>query len=249
MIVAYGLLGDVHLPYESSAYELALKCFSLEPKLKGIVQVGDWMEILTLSRHPKHPDAVKFLKEEYDYGRSKMQDIRKRFDRLPIHWVFGNHENRVDRWVQDKPELHGMNIDIPSQLQLDELKISWAPYKSRASYRLGQTSVWVRHKPIGSGRTHSKATAEKAGKSVIYGHTHTYQEFMHKTIEDELIRCTSIGWLGDETHDVFDYRGDNDNWSKNCGILYFNTKTLQHYLVVLDLNNGDTWFQNRLVKP
>lgn len=216
MVFQYGILNDIHWPYEARAYYKALELMQAWPDLRGIYLNGDCMEIESVSSHPKTPSAQKNLFAELEYGRKKFEQLESIFGDIPIDFLSGNHEYRIYRYIRDiAPQMWGM-IDTPKILGFDErANCKFHDYGPTQLVKVGQTrDLYVRHEPLGGGANHAKVTAEKSTVSICYGHTHVYQSYTHKKFGPVSynVTATSCGWLGDITKNCFDYRGSKDNW-------------------------------------
>lgn len=128
------------------------------------------------------------------------------------------------------PQLWGM-LTEPKLLKFDE-RVGWFfhDYGPTQLVKVGLTrDLYCRHEPLAGGQFHAKATAEKSTVSLIYGHTHVFQQYTHKKFGPTPYNVTAIsnGWLGDITKDCFNYRGPKDNWQSGF------------MRVDCDLNTGD----------
>lgn len=212
----YGILNDIHFPYESPAYYKALKLMEKWPNLRHLYLNGDIGEFEAVSLHAKRYDSNTHLMTEIDYINKKFDHIERLWPKLPVTLVCGNHSYRFFRYIRDvAPALWGVT-DCPTLLKFPERK-SWkfVDYGPTQWVKCGRTSdLWLRHEPPAGGANHAKASAEKSYVSVCYGHTHVYQQYTHKKMGPNpfLTTATSCGWLGDITKPVFDYRGSKDNW-------------------------------------
>lgn len=217
------MMNDIHFPYEGPAYRKALKLIQKTKDLRGIYLNGDIAEIESVSSHSKHPRSNKSLMYEIDYTNEKLDELQKAFSGVNVTYICGNHEGRIYRYIRDiAPEMFGL-IDCPSLLKFEKRSqwkfIDYSPYQW---VKCGATKdLWLRHEPLGSGAMHAKATAEKSYVSVLYGHTHVYQQYTHKKMGPEpyLVTATSGGWLGDINKNCFDYRGSKDNWVNGFTII------------------------------
>lgn len=215
-IVQYAILNDIHMPLEGKAYYDALSMMQKWPNLKHIYLNGDIAEIESCSSHPKTPTAQRLLIEELDYINKKFDQLQVMFPGIPVDFVEGNHCGRILRYLRDvAPELWGM-LSTPKLFKFD-VRDGWkfTPYGPTQWVKCGKASnLWLRHEPLVGGVNHAKGTAEKAYVSVIYGHTHQYQQFTHKKMGPKpfIVTAMSGGWLGDIKKDCFNYRGPKDNW-------------------------------------
>lgn len=154
--------------------------------------------------------------EEVDYANKKLDLLQKDFKDIPVTYLEGNHEYRVFRYIRDiAPQLWGLT-DCPKLFNFETRPLwKFITYGPSQLVKVGKCNdLYCRHEPLGGGQFHAKQTAEKALCSIIYGHTHTYQQYMHKKFgpTPKYIRAISNGWLGDITKGCFDYRGPKDNW-------------------------------------
>lgn len=195
----------------------------------GIFLNGDIMEIESVSAHPKSPSAQRLLFDELEYGNKKFDQLQKMFKDIPVDYLCGNHEYRIYRYVRDiAPQMWGM-LSEPKLFKFED-RPGWKfhDYGPNQLVKIGKTKdLYCRHEPLGSGATHAKGTAEKALVSIIYGHTHTYQQFIHKKFGPKSTTVTAVsnGWLGDITKTCFDYRGSKDNWQNGFSVIECDEKT------------------------
>lgn len=214
--VQYAILNDIHFPYEAKAYYKALEMMRSWPNLKGIYLNGDVCEIESVSSHPKGPRAQSNLLAELEYANKKFDQLEKMFVDIPVDYICGNHEYRIFRYIRDvAPHLWGM-FDEPKLFNFDRRpNFTFHDYGPTQLIRVGATKdLYARHEPLAGGANHSKGTAEKSLVSLIYGHTHTHQTYVHKKFGPKPTTVTAIsnGWLGDINKTCFDYRGSKDNW-------------------------------------
>ena len=214
--VQYAILNDIHFPYEGKSYYKALERMQKWPDLREIFLNGDIAEIESVSSHPKSPRAQQALLGELDYVNQKFDTLQRLFPDLPVHYICGNHEYRIYRYIRDiAPQLWGM-LQEPKLFRFDERpKWKFYDYGPTQLVKCGKANgLYVRHEPLSGGANHAKGTAEKSVVSLIYGHTHVHQIFEHKKFGPKpyVVTAISNGWLGDIRRACFDYRGTKDNW-------------------------------------
>jgi hypothetical protein len=78
----------------------------------------------------------------------------------------------------------------------------------------------ARHEPLAGGKHVAQNTVEKALSSVIFGHTHRIQEAQVVAIDGKNYRGISSGWLGDETHPIFQYVKSHHQWAKGFSMVH-----------------------------
>ena len=84
----------------------------------------------------------------------------------------GNHEHRLERFIDANPSLEGL-IEIPIGLEFDKRKIEWIPYWSKGTVcKIGKaTFIHGRY----CNDHHAKKHVQSYGCSVFYGHVHDIQ--------------------------------------------------------------------------
>lgn len=221
-IKRYGILNDIHFPFEDRRrYKQALKEFQ-KRKIDALYLNGDIGEFLAVSSHARHPADMKLLIEELAYINKRFDEICEMFPGMPVTLIEGNHCYRFFRYIRDvAPQMWGL-IDCPQILKFHE-RPAWkfVPYGPTQLVRCGISNLYLRHEPLAGGAAHAQATAAKSLVDIAYGHTHQYQVGAHRKFGPKPVttKAYSLGWLGDRTHRVFDYRGSKDNWVEGFTIV------------------------------
>ena len=250
MLERYGILNDVHFPYEDrQRYELALRIF----QAAGISRLylnGDIVEFLAVSSWKVHPGERADFSFEVQYANKKFDELMLAFPDVPVTYICGNHEHRFFRYVRDiAPAMWGL-LDCPSLLKFPERPLwKFVDYGPSQLERCGNSNLWLRHEPLGGLANCARQTAEKSSVDIAFGHTHVYQVHTHRKF-GPVPSCTkaySLGWLGDKARNVFDYRGAKDNWVQGCTLVECETSTGEYTLEFIDLTKvpllyrGDTY--------
>lgn len=159
------LIPDCHIPYhDKKAWALLLKAArAFKPDI--IVTLGDFVDFYAVSSHSKNPDRVRDLKWEVDEALTCLDEL----DSLGAHekiYISGNHEDRLERFLQDKaPELFSI-VKIPKILELDERGWRYVPYKD--DIKLGK--LYMTHDTGKAGKyAHYQALDAYQG-NVVIGH-------------------------------------------------------------------------------
>jgi hypothetical protein len=129
-------------------------------------------------------------------------------------------------------------IDCPSLLKFpDRPGWKFVPYGPTQLVKCGESNLYLRHEPLGSGQNPAKMTAEKSIVDIAFGHTHIYQVHTHRKFGPTPIvtKAYSLGWLGDKSRHVFDYRGSKDNWVEGITIVECDTESGDYTLEFVDL--------------
>ena len=173
----------------------------------NIIIGGDLADMLSLSAWEK---SNKLSIEGRRY-KKEIEAINEALDRLlsfknsctnydpNIIYLMGNHENRVERYIETNPTLDG-HMDLIEDLKLKQRNILVVPYKK--FYEL--EGVLFTHAPLNaagqpvSGKLSVHKAAELTSKSLVFFHTHqcqTYSCLRHG--DSDLIQIYTAGCLFD----------------------------------------------------
>jgi predicted phosphodiesterase len=167
-----GMFGDVHIPYhDNNALETMFDKFE-EEKVDGIYINGDLLDFYALSFHEKDPRKARF-KDEIEAGREFLEYVRERFLGIPIYFIPGNHENRLERYLRRKAveilDVDEFRLDV--LLQVGATRIEYIPFRSRVSF--GNYLIEHGDKIPGAGGVVPARTAlMKLKTNVIINHFH-----------------------------------------------------------------------------
>lgn len=231
------IAGDAHLPYEDKrAFAIMLKVAkSLGKNLKEIIFMGDFLDCFSVTSHSKNPMIKDLLKDEIEYANKQLDNIDKMFKDTKKIMLCGNHENRLERYLQNQaPALFGIT-SIEHLLNLNR-RPNWkfVDYNSNQKYKITGTDLFCRHEPYGS---RLDSVAQKAMCNLIAAHVH---RFYHGTainpITEKVNHFYCPGFLGDVRHkEVFGYTKMAQPWSVGFGM-------------VTILPNGEWFYQNYEIK-
>lgn len=190
-------ISDVHLPYEDrAAYGLTLEVIkSLKPDL--IFLGGDILDFYSVSRYDKDANRKLTLQSDLNYAYEELSYLRKIAPKAEIALLSGNHENRLDIYLNSKAEaLSTLDaLTIPNLLKLDTLKIKWIPNGTRM--KIGK--LWHLHgnEIPGAGVNVAKAKFDRLGSNVIFGHHHKLQSYIHRNYDGDIRGAWANGCLSD----------------------------------------------------
>lgn len=249
----YVVLNDIHFPYEDrQRYQLAIS-IAKEVKPTHIYLNGDIGEFQGVSSWAIHPSekGMNFV-QEVEYLNKKFDELQAIFPGVPVTLIEGNHCYRFFRYVRDvAPQMWGL-IDCPSLLKFPERPLwKFVPYGPTQLVKCGKSSLYLRHEPIGRGASHAKTTAESSYVDLAYGHTHTYQAHTHRKFGPSPImtKAYSLGWLGDKSRHVFDYRGSKDNWCTGFTVVECDEKSGAYTLDFISLEVLPVFYKGHKYAP
>lgn len=205
-------LFDVHVP-DADAWALkAVLDFARDIKPDHVVIGGDFLELESCSQHGgvANPQA---LVDEIKAGRKALERIRKACPDAKLVYLEGNHETRLGRVVAGTLPTFDGALDLPSLLELDEMRCEWVPYRrlwrpfpgAQLAYTHGDWS------PL----HHAKRHADGYGVSVRYGHTHRPQTYARSYGDGRVLQGIGTGCL--RTLDP-SWAGPHHGWTHGFGL-------------------------------
>ena len=222
------LIPDCHVPFQNKrALDVLHKAAALL-KPTTIAILGDFADMYSVSFHPKNPNVHESLKSEVDAVNVELD----RFDRHGATrkiYIHGNHEFRLNRYLNEKaPALFGA-VDCDSLFKLKER--GWESVQYTHHTKVGK--LFLTHDTGVAGPTaHVKAGATFE-HSVVIGHVHRINTHYFGNATGETHVAASLGWLGDR--DQIDYMHPikvYKDWSLGFGIAYIEPNGITHLQAV-----------------
>lgn len=173
------VLPDIHAPYHDLKAVGAVLNYASTQHVDELVQLGDYVDADAVNAHDegkRRTQEGRRLKDEYDVANELLDQItdairvRNRGARLVM--LKGNHEWRVDRWVDRHPEVEGL-VEVESALRLRARGVQWVEsYPHGEMYKMGNL-----HAIHGSytNKYHAAKHLDEYGVNLIYGHVHSIQ--------------------------------------------------------------------------
>jgi predicted phosphodiesterase len=224
---------DTHCKYEDK------KAVSLMHRIIDVVQpdeidiMGDFMDCYSVSQHDKDPSRRDTFDDELEYGNQELDKIQKH--RTRVTYLFGNHENRVDRFLMQRaPELYSI-VKLSKLLRLQERGWKVVPYGQDT--RVGH--VYLTHDVGHAGATAHTRSRAAYEANVVIGHTHRCAWEVVGNHRGKPRLGAMVGWLGDVRKIDYMHRAKAAAWSLGFGILD-NDKThnIQSVQVIPIVNYG-----------
>jgi hypothetical protein len=222
MITRTVVVNDFHIPFNCSRstelFFMVLDDLYAEGSVNKLLLNGDVLDLYCCNFYGKHPSVSIDMEDELYEGLKFFQDLRKRYPKLDITFLFGNHEHRYERWVIENAKPMHNKLRLEYELQLEQNEIEFYPYPYK--YQIEKSNCYVMHSPPSYGVNGARTSLLlKNDESYIYGCSHRQQ---HATItggSGKVYECFFNGWLGsvDETPDhaeVFGYRKGHASWQK-----------------------------------
>lgn len=225
------IVPDTHRPYhDKRAWALFLQV-AKDMRPKHLIQIGDFADFYKVSSHSKDPARVLTFNEELDDVNVGLDELDALGATSKI-FCAGNHENRLERYLQDKaPELYGV-VSIPELFGLKERGWEYVAYKNYT--RLGK--LYISHDVGTAGRYAAHRALDAFQHSNITGHTHRLCYVVEGNAVAEFKLSASFGWLGDRNAvDYMQRVNVNKNWALGFGVGYMNPQTGVAYLTPVPL--------------
>ena len=215
------VLADAHVPHhDSKAYGCALGIIK-ELKPDRVVINGDFLDLESLSRHPKsQPDLAKLAEELYA-GNLALDALQTAAGSADVVYLEGNHEGRARRFEAEFGQLDGV-LSIPVGLYIE----ARSEYRKSADSLRGIRWIPLHMQPLAVGAVsymhgvfesihHAYQHAWQLGprcstRHLITAHMHALQ--VASTASGHT--ATACPWLGDIRSHVFGYtKGRPRPWS------------------------------------
>lgn len=157
-----------------------------------IVVLGDFADFYSVSSHDKSPRRAALLEDELE-AVGKGLEMLGQLGASKKHFVSGNHEDRLDRYLmKHAPALWGM-CNVRDVLKLKDRGWTFTPYKEHL--KLGK--LHITH-DAGKAGLYAHYDAQRAFEgNVILGHTHRLGYAVVGNAQGKPHVGAMLGWLGD----------------------------------------------------
>ena len=198
------LLFDVHVPYQDkTAYNIAVEYLrNLKPKVNRIVLAGDFADFYQISYFKSDPNRLDF-KDEVQLVQFELQELKKKFYRVPIDYLEGNHEFRLFAYTRDNAPKLLFNNNIEDILQLKQRNIRYISNianlcTGKLPYMLGHLYVLHGHeKKVSLGAINlARLFYYTCHTNVIAGHHHRPDKVLIRKLDGTFQGAWTVGTLG-----------------------------------------------------
>lgn len=247
MITRTLIINDVHIPFhDSRALALVLDIFE-DIGCDRLIINGDLLDFYGVNMHgPKSPLIENSLEDELIAGREFISQLRHRFKKQHIVYLFGNHESRLNRFILQHCKAFWNILTVEKYLYLDDNNIEWHPYNHK--YRLEKTNCYIQHSPPSYGVNGARTSLlKKLDQTYIYGCTHREQKAFVTAGSGQVHGAYFNGWLGSvnetkEHQEVFSYIKGHSDWQQCFSIVtvenekdfHINQYSIRNHKVVVD---------------
>lgn len=219
---------DFHVPYhdKKAVSSFINYCKEVQPDI--IVINGDLVDMYMLSRFAKGEGRNPM--SEIDEAKGILSELREACPSTRIHYVIGNHEQRLEKTILTKaPELASLIEDIFSIFKLDDIGVIGC-----GSLTLNDNFVFKHGTLLGnkSGLSAIKEM-ENAYLSGATGHTHRLAKYIARKAGRKFV------WL--ETGCLCSMEPEymlNPNWQQGFAMVQFENGKVKR-AEVLEIENGE----------
>ena len=221
------IVPDAHAPYhDQRAWRLMLRV-GKAIRTKVIVCIGDLADFYSVSSHEKSPDRANRFEWEIGEANAALDDLDA-LGATEKHFIAGNHENRLDRYLMTAPELFGV-VSVPKLMNLRERGWTYTPYKR--DKKIGK--IHYTHDVGTAGRYSVFKALGLYQHSNVTGHSHRMVYVVENNALGDCPKVSaSFGWLGDVNQiDYMHMATARSAWPLGFGVGYLDPKTGYTYLV------------------
>jgi hypothetical protein len=235
---------DLQIPFQDTVKVQALKNFIRSSKPDQVLQTGDLVDFESLGRwvRGRHGEFTADIKGQIDQAKRVIEDLRIE------HWSRGNHEERLDKYVEERaPALLGFpGLTIEEAFDLENLGCTY--HREMYEFFPGWILAHGDEGPLSgiAGQTALKL-AKKIGKSVVCGHGHRAAIATETESFNFLPTRTLYGIEAGHAMDLKQakyLRGTYANW-QSAFVVIDTDGDLIHPQVVYMNGNGDFIFQGK----
>ena len=212
------ILPDIHLTDVVSTEYIPVKRFIKEFKPDEIILLGDFMDVSSLSAwdyDKKRPMEGRRFGKEINRAARELDYLQEHTKK--VTYIEGNHEDRVNRYLDKNPEMEGM-IEITEQLNLEKRKIKFI--KMNDLYKKG--NMYFTH-GMYTNIHNAKKHLQALGCNICYGHQHGTQTSMQNMKMQSPHMAYALGTLGNKAPDFMKNRPAN--WINQFAVFYWDDKT------------------------
>jgi len=215
--------GDIHIPIWDRDLVMAVLAFAEAIGVDHLAIAGDLFDVYGASRFSKQArDALSDryrLVTELRAATGFFQECSRIFQR--VDYLLGNHEGRIDRFVDENPWLWQHPAMDPRSLY--QLPDRWHVHDWGSRLRIGSVCIEHGDKLKGAGSKYGAAAVLRNNllQHTIFGHTHRIMRARHTVYDHNgQPRCYSASSVGHLSHLHYhaDYANQPD-WAHGFAIV------------------------------
>jgi len=202
-----GVLCDIHLGFHDKLSLATAVTFLKKEGVDNIVLNGDTIDAHRLSKWNKTEEDTPFSME-LALCRNFMKNLQSTFPDAKLYFKIGNHEDRLQQYLQRNAlEIAGL-IDYDYLLELSRNDIHLV--ESLQYMKIGSTYLLHGHEIKATGANPAAVLLNKVLTNCVIGHVHKTDVKTKKTAEGKYIKCYTVGTLG-KTVRAYHRQSDSNN--------------------------------------
>ena len=234
--------GDTHYPHIDQRAEDAVLQFSRDWQPDTHLWIGDCLDLASISRFSTRSFMTQYQDPVIDSIRGFGQAInrvRKINPNSRLVWIFGNHDERLESFVEEYPAWRGIADDVRGLIRqfgrcdaIDDVEII------KLKDIDDDFSIGKMHYHHGTkANIHCAASMVAEWEACItFGHTHTQQVFT-KTTRGKFRQAYCIGHLSNRNARGY-VKGNSLRWVTGFAFMEHDKKTEQFTQHVIPIVNG-----------
>lgn len=245
--------GDAQIPFQDEQAFERFQTAVVETQPDNIVFVGDMIDLPSLSRFAQRPEWVGSTQAAIDQYHAFLAQTRANAPNANISVVHGNHEQRLDNYIQNNAaEVLGLRranaanelavLTLQYLVRYDDLDIQSIDGYPNGTLWLEDNLKAIHGTNVAKGGSNAAKYLREERETTLYGHTHR-QELAYRTFNQRLgavtIAAASPGCLALTDGSVPGFRHTVDAQ----GQLVKHAEDWQQGLIVIDHNQSNHHIQ------
>lgn len=198
--------------------------FAKEQKPDIVIQLGDILDLPSLSQHEKHleiDEALDYAVDDFKYGSEWLKELHSYTPKAKWYILEGNHDFRCKSFCSSRRQRHLLSsLDITKRLDFDSYPdLTWVPYWSDKERLVTFGKAKFAH-GLSVAKNHPKVMTERyPGTNIYYAHVHDSQSYSPATyLKDSLNEARSLGCLCRLKQPYL--MGAPTNWCQMISLMY-----------------------------
>ncbi len=216
------IIPDTHAPYHCKQSVEAMFGWARRHKLSTVIHLGDGADFYQVSAHDREPGRGGRFVDEAENAAKVL--LRMRGLATVGHYILGNHEWRLDRYIMSKaPEMEGI-VSTVKLLGLDKWT-TVTPYKQ--TRKIGRVNYT--HDLDKSGKNALRQAIQDVQANVVIGHVHRAEILYENNARGKPHVGMTPGWLGDVEKIGYRHRYlATKEWTHSFGSCEVDRSGLEH---------------------
>lgn len=227
-----GFMCDIHIGQHNEQAIISAVDYLKDKNIDTLILGGDIADFDSISYWLSVEKYT--LKEEIEMIKEFLSWLRQQFPKTKIYYIKGNHSERIERFLmQNAKQLLDLDVlQIPYLFKFHKFDIIWIDnkellHKYNQPFKIGRLAFLHGNeiKTSWSVVNVARTLFLKTFTNIVFGHFHTTQEYVFRTLNNEILGAWSVGCLCS----LFpEYRPVN-NW--NNGFAYIEVYTNGDFVV------------------